>query len=88
MASKIRKQASRKFTDGLHEIAALCLQKNASNRPTTSQLLSHSYLKINRRGLYLSELLKPAIPLNNCVVNNSGICFSNDNNYLFIVFFF
>lgn len=72
LAAKFRKQSNRKFSDGLHEIAALCLQHEAYNRPTTSQLLTHPYLKFNKRCLYLPELLKPAIPLNNCVVNNSS----------------
>lgn len=65
-------QANRRFSEGLHQLAALCLQREPKCRPTASQLLTHSYLKVNRRGLQLPDLLKPAIPLSDRVAQNTG----------------
>lgn len=71
-------QINRRFTDALHNFAELCLQRDAICRPSAAQLLTHQFLKINRRGMFLSELLKPAIPLSDRVVQNTGIfCVSN-----------
>ncbi|KAF2897660.1 hypothetical protein ILUMI_08527 [Ignelater luminosus] len=64
-------QANRRFSEGLHQLAALCLQREPKCRPTASQLLTHSYLKVNRRGLQLPDLLKPAIPLSDRVAQNT-----------------
>ncbi|XP_018324329.1 STE20-related kinase adapter protein alpha [Agrilus planipennis] len=63
-------QANRRFSEGLHQIAALCLQREPSHRPSASQLLTHSYMKVHRRGLSLPHLLKPAIPLSDKVAYN------------------
>lgn len=66
------KQSKRKFSNGLHEVAALCLQKEAHGRPTAAQLMTHPYFKINRRSMHLTELLKPAIPIGNNVIHNNA----------------
>lgn len=68
----MQQQAQRRFNEGLHQVAALCLQKNPCDRPTVHQLLLHPYMKYNRRNLYLPDLLKPAIPLSNKVAYYSG----------------
>ncbi|KAF5281322.1 hypothetical protein FQA39_LY17834 [Lamprigera yunnana] len=64
-------QVNRNFSEALHQLAALCLQREPFDRPTASQLCSHSYLKLNRRNLYLPELLKPALPLSERVAQNT-----------------
>lgn len=69
--STLQKQANRRFSEGLHQLNALCLQKFPNDRPTASQLLAHPYFKISRRGFFLPELLKPAIPLGDRVAFNS-----------------
>lgn len=65
-------QINRRFTDALHNFAALCLQRDALCRPSAAQLLTHPFLKVNRRAMFLPELLKPAIPLSDRVVQNTG----------------
>lgn len=65
-------QINRRFSDNLHEIMALCLQRDSFSRPSAAQLLTHPFLKIIRRGLSLPELLKPAIPLSDRVAQNPG----------------
>lgn len=66
-------QINRRFSDNLHDITALCLQREAIHRPSAAQLLTHPFLKISRRGLSLPDLLKPAIPLSDRVAQNTGI---------------
>ncbi|RZB89865.1 STE20-related kinase adapter protein alpha [Asbolus verrucosus] len=62
---------SRRFTEDLHELATLCLQKEAIIRPTASQLLTHPIFKLTKKGLFLPDLLKPAMPLSNRVAVNT-----------------
>lgn len=70
--SLLHNQAKRKFSDGLHEVAALCLQQEPSQRPTAAQLLTHPYFKFNRKHMRLSEYLLPALPLSDKVAYNRG----------------
>ncbi|KAJ3648741.1 hypothetical protein Zmor_020520 [Zophobas morio] len=58
---------SRRFSDDLHELATLCLQKEAIIRPTASQLLTHPIFKLTKKPLFLPDLLKPAMPLSSRV---------------------
>lgn len=64
-------QANRRFSEGLHQLTALCLQREPLCRPTAAQLCSHSYLKVSRRGSYLPDLLKPVLPLSDRVAHNT-----------------
>jgi STE20-related kinase adapter protein alpha len=66
---------SRRFSDDLHEFATLCLQKESVIRPTASQLLTHPIFKSIKRGIFLPDLLKPAMPLSSRVAVNTGIYF-------------
>ncbi|KAI4468540.1 serine/threonine-protein kinase ste20-like-related [Holotrichia oblita] len=68
--SLLHNQAKRKFSEGLHELAALCLQQEPSQRPTASQLLTHPYFRFNRKHMHLSEYLLPALPLSDKVAYN------------------
>ncbi|KAF5307468.1 hypothetical protein FQR65_LT06823 [Abscondita terminalis] len=72
-------QINRRFSEALHQLAALCLQRDPFNRPTAAQLCSHSYLKLNRRGLHLPDLLKPALPLSERVAQNTDELANLDN---------
>ncbi|CAH1970795.1 unnamed protein product [Acanthoscelides obtectus] len=58
---------NRRFSDDLHEITNLCLHREAYDRPTAGQLLTHPIFKNNKRLLPLPELLKPALPLSDRV---------------------
>ncbi|KAJ3637929.1 hypothetical protein MTP99_001348 [Tenebrio molitor] len=62
---------SRRFSDDLHEFATLCLQKESVIRPTASQLLTHPIFKSIKRGIFLPDLLKPAMPLSSRVAVNT-----------------
>lgn len=63
---------NRRFSENLHEIAALCLNRDPCDRPTAGQLLTHPIFKTIRKSLPLTDLLKPAIPLSDKVAVNSG----------------
>ncbi|XP_017777233.1 PREDICTED: STE20-related kinase adapter protein alpha isoform X2 [Nicrophorus vespilloides] len=65
------RQARRQFSDYLHELSMLCLQRNPYERPTTNYLLTHPFYKLSRRTLQLCELLKPALPLSDKVAYNN-----------------
>ncbi|GJQ66359.1 hypothetical protein Trydic_g4396 [Trypoxylus dichotomus] len=70
LKSLLQNQAQRRFSESLHEIAALCLQQEPSERPTAAQLLTHPYFKFNRKHMHLSEYLLPALPLSDKVAYN------------------
>lgn len=73
MSSVIKKQAKRRFSENLHQINALCLQKQPHDRPSAAQLLTHPFLKLYKKGLYLPDLLKPAVPMGEKVAFNPGL---------------
>ncbi|KYB26773.1 STE20-related kinase adapter protein alpha [Tribolium castaneum] len=62
---------SRRFSEDLHELATLCLQKEAIIRPTASQLLTHPIFKLIKKGIFLPDLLKPVMPLSSRVAVNT-----------------
>nr|XP_022900509.1 STE20-related kinase adapter protein alpha [Onthophagus taurus] len=66
----LSRQAKRKFNEGLHEITLLCMQYEEMDRPTAAQLLTHPYLKFNRKHAHLTEYLAPVIPLSDKVAYN------------------
>lgn len=55
----------RTFSANLHNLVALCLEKDPANRPTASQLLNHPCFKSLRRRTMevLPEALQPVTPL-------------------------
>ncbi|XP_060525031.1 STE20-related kinase adapter protein alpha [Cylas formicarius] len=65
------KIVNRRFSDDLHEMAALCLNRDPFERPSASQLLSHPIFKTIKKSLPLRDLLKPALPLSDKVAFNS-----------------
>ncbi|KAJ8963083.1 hypothetical protein NQ318_018547 [Aromia moschata] len=58
---------NRRFSEYLHELAGLCLHREAYDRPTAGQLLTHPIFKTHKKTLPLPELLKPALPLSDRV---------------------
>lgn len=70
--SLLDSQSRRKFSEGLHEIAALCHQQEPSLRPTAAQLLTHPYFRFHRKHMHLPEYLLPALPLSDKVAYNRG----------------
>lgn len=66
------KIVNRRFSEDLHEVAGLCLNREPYDRPTAEQLLSHPIFKTIRKSLPLTDLLKPAMPLSDKVAFNRG----------------
>ncbi|KAG5894778.1 hypothetical protein JTB14_005214 [Gonioctena quinquepunctata] len=58
---------NRRFSDDLHELAGLCLNREIYERPSSNQLLTHPIFKTIKKSLPLPELLKPALPLSDRV---------------------
>jgi serine/threonine-protein kinase OSR1/STK39 len=53
-----------RFSKAFHELAALCLQKDPSRRPTAAKLLEHKFFRGAKRADFLvSKLLKSLPPL-------------------------
>lgn len=78
---------TRTFSEDLHELAALCLQKDANVRPTASQLLTHPIFKFTKKGHFLPDILKPAIPLSSRAAINTGKTFGIQLFYQLIAYF-
>jgi len=54
----------RVFTESFHQFIQLCLHFEPTMRPTSSQLLSHSFIKQCRKAsISITELLLPATPI-------------------------
>lgn len=66
------KIVNRRFSEDLHEVAGMCLNREPYDRPTAEQLLSHPIFKTIRKSLPLTDLLKPAMPLSDKVAFNRG----------------
>ncbi|XP_066262328.1 STE20-related kinase adapter protein alpha [Euwallacea similis] len=66
-----QKIINRRFSENLHELAQLCLNRESYDRPSAEQLLTHPIFKTIRKSLPLTDLLKPAIPLSDRVAVNS-----------------
>ncbi|KAJ8947933.1 hypothetical protein NQ314_008526 [Rhamnusium bicolor] len=64
---------NRRFSEDLHELAGLCLHREAYDRPTAGQLLTHPVFKTHKKSLTLPELLRPALPLSDRVAYDTGI---------------
>lgn len=62
----------RRFSEDLHQVTALCLNREPYERPSAVQLLTHPIFKTIRKSLPLTDLLKPALPLSERVALNSG----------------
>ena len=57
----LRAMAERKFTDGFHDLVESCLEREVVHRPSSSQLLSHTFLKSCHHSS-LPDLILPAAP--------------------------
>ncbi|CAH0550049.1 unnamed protein product [Brassicogethes aeneus] len=61
---------NRKFSEDLHSVAELCMQRDAYYRPTAEQLLTHPLFKSHKKSMPLPDLLKPALPMSDRVAYN------------------
>lgn len=75
---------NRRFSDDLHELSAICLFRDAYERPCASEVLTHPLFKTLKKTLPLPELLKPAMPLSDRVGYDTG----KDNMFLSASHFF
>lgn len=55
----LRVMAERKFTDSFHDLVESCLERDVTHRPTSSQLLTHPFLK-SCHNASLPDLIIPA----------------------------
>lgn len=72
LSPKQKIYCERAFSDIFHQLTELCLLRNACERPTASQLLTHSFFKHCRRNCNIIELLHPVIPMSDKIANNPG----------------
>lgn len=63
----------RKFSEDLHDVADLCMQRESYHRPTPCQLLTHPLFKAHKKAAPLQDLLKPALPMSDRVAYNTGM---------------
>ncbi|XP_019871083.2 STE20-related kinase adapter protein alpha isoform X2 [Aethina tumida] len=61
----------RKFSEDLHDVADLCMQRESYHRPTPCQLLTHPLFKAHKKAAPLQDLLKPALPMSDRVAYNT-----------------
>ncbi|KAL3287179.1 hypothetical protein HHI36_001658 [Cryptolaemus montrouzieri] len=60
----------KRFSRYLHEFCYICLKREPRSRPTAAQLLTNPVFKLIKKGLYLPELLRPALPLSDKMAFN------------------
>lgn len=57
----------RRFADSLHQLVAVCVNRERVQRPTAAQLLAHPFIQRTcKRAPPLTHLLKPSVPVNEC----------------------
>ncbi|KAJ8968146.1 hypothetical protein NQ317_009240 [Molorchus minor] len=64
--------AHRRFSENLHELSNLCLQRDSYDRPNAGQLLTHPVFRNHKKCVPLPELLKPALPLSDRVAYDTA----------------
>ncbi|KAK9883990.1 hypothetical protein WA026_004925 [Henosepilachna vigintioctopunctata] len=63
----------RGFSQYLHEFCYMCLEREAKDRPSAAELLTHPVFTLVNKGISLPELLKPVLPLSDKVSPNKGL---------------